>query len=90
MKLQKTDEVTVLVERFLEEKVLGIRHHRDLTHLAYAVVAWCDYIVSWNFRHFVNYRTINRVNAVVKDYNYGSVFIVTPETFIGEQYHEID
>ena len=90
VKLPKTDDVTDLVERFLEGKVLGSRHHRDLTHIAYAVVARCDYIVSWNFRHFVNYRTINRVGAVIKEYNYGGVFIVTPETFTGERYHEID
>ena len=88
--LPETMEVENLVNIFLAEKVLGERHQSDLMHLAYAVVARCDYIVSWNFRHFVNYRTIKRVNAVVKDYNYGGVFIVTPETFIGEQYHEID
>jgi len=90
VKLQKSDDVTFLVECFLEEKVLGSRHHRDLTHIAYAVVARCDYIVSWNFKHFVNFRTISRVSAVVKEYNYGGVFIVTPETFTGERYNEID
>jgi len=91
IKLQKTDDVSTLVNRFLEEKVLGSRHHRDLSHIAYAVAAHCDYIVSWNFKHFVNYRTISRVSAIVKEYNYGGVFIVSPETFTGERrYHEID
>ena len=88
--IQETTEIENLVNIFIAEKVLGERHQNDLTHISFAVVARCDYIVSWNFRHFVNYRTINRVGTVLKEYNYGSVFIVTPETFTGEQYHEID
>ncbi|MCL2348336.1 MAG: hypothetical protein FWC50_08755 [Planctomycetaceae bacterium] len=33
---------------------------------------------------------IGRLSAVLKEYNHGSVFIVTPETFTGERDHEID
>ena len=88
--LPETTEVENLVDVFLSEKVLGQKHYRDLSHIAYAVVARCDYIVSWNFKHFVNFRTISRVSVIVKEYNYGGVFIVSPETFTGERYHEID
>ena len=83
-------EVENLAHVFLARKVLAPQHHRDLLHIAHAVVARCDYIVSWNFKHFVNYRTINRVRNAVKEYNYGDVSIVTPETFTGERFHEID
>jgi predicted nucleic acid-binding protein len=89
--LQKTNDVSFLVEQFFEKNVLGNRHYNDLTHIAYAIAARCDYIISWNFRHFVNYRTISRVSAIVKEFNYGGgTFIVSPETFVGEHYHEIN
>jgi hypothetical protein len=89
-RLPESLEVENLANVFLARKVLAPQNHRDLLHIAHAVVARCDYIVSWNFKHFVNYRTINRVKNAVKEYNYGDVSIVTPETFTGEQFHEID
>jgi predicted nucleic acid-binding protein len=88
--LPESLEAGNLADILLSKKVLAQRHHRDLLHMAYAIVARCDYIISWNFTHFVNFRTISRVSAVAKEYNNGSVFIVSPETFTGERFHEID
>lgn len=82
--LSESSEVNELIETFIEEKVLDAKHYRDLAHIAYAVVARCDYIVSWNFKHFVNPDTISRVNAVNRDYNYGIAYIVSPHVFTGE------
>jgi len=89
-RLPESLEVENLAGVLLSKNVLAKKHHRDLLHIAYAIVARCDYIISWNFAHFVNFRTIRRVSAVAKEYNNGSVFIVSPETFTGERFHEID
>lgn len=88
--LQKSSDVDSLVKRYLEESVLGAKHFRDLTHIAHAVVARCDCIVSWNFEHFVNVRTIKRVNMVNVACNYGTILIVSPQAIIGEKADEND
>ena len=83
-------EVDVLVAAYLSENVLSDRHVRDLTHIAYAVIARCDCITSWNFKHFVNVRTIKRVNTVNAANNYGTILIVSPQAIVGEKADEND
>lgn len=83
-------EAQRLADLYVESGVLGSKHIRDLTHIAYAVVARCDYIISWNFEHFVNTKTISRVNAVNRLNNYSDVFIVSPHPILGERPHEDD
>jgi len=88
--LPESQEVNDLVRTYIEEKVLDAKHYRDLTHIAYAVIARCDYIVSWNFKHFVNPNTISRVNTVNRMYNYSAAYIVSPHVFTGELTDEND
>ena len=77
-----------LARLYLEEGVLGARHIKDLTHIAYAVSARCDYIMSWNMKHFVRIQTISRVNAVNAAYHYPNIFIATPIIITGEIDHD--
>ena len=71
-----------LVEMYIAEGVLAAQHHNDLSHIAYAVVADCDFIVSWNFKHFVNERTPTRVNVVNAKHEYRAVTILSPSAFM--------
>jgi D-alanine-D-alanine ligase-like ATP-grasp enzyme len=75
-------ELTLL---YKDNNVLHSRHIRDLTHIAYAVVMRCDYVVSWNFKHFVNLEVIDRVKKVNDSQNYVSPFICSPYYFTGER-----
>ncbi|OGO85052.1 MAG: hypothetical protein A2Y22_06200 [Clostridiales bacterium GWD2_32_59] len=52
-------------------------------HIAYAVVNNIDYIVSWNFKHFVNIKTINMVNSINMVLGYRQVQIVPPSMLLG-------
>ena len=79
-----------LAELYVKAGVLTPRHIRDLMHIAYAAVNRCDYIVSWNMKHFVKARTISRVHAVNLANNYFSPFIVTPVVILGDKSHEDD
>lgn len=84
VELNETEDVLNLADLYIVQGVLGVKHRRDLTHIAYAVASECDYIISWNFEHFVNHRTIQRVNAVNLVNNYRSVEIVIPPIITGE------
>jgi hypothetical protein len=81
-------EVLALADIYVRAGVLNAKHIRDLTHIAYAVVNRCDYIVSWNFEHFVNDKIMTKVNDVNKLNNYANVIIITPTTIIGGNFHD--
>jgi hypothetical protein len=88
--IPESQEAKDLALLYIEEGVLGKRHIKDLTHIAYAVLARCDYIISWNFKHFVNVRTISLVNAANHANNYPSVIIASPIIITGEIHNEND
>lgn len=90
IQLPENEEALELADLYVEAGVLSARHFRDLTHIAYAVLAKCDYIVSWNFNHFTNIRTISRVNDVNQDNRYPSIDIVPPPFITGEDGYDRD
>ena len=87
--LPKNDEAENLAWIYTVDGVLSQANIDDLRHVAYAVVARCDYVVSWNMRHLANAKTEIRVNQVNTKENYAKIVIVTPEHFTkGDTYAE--
>ena len=85
--LPPNDEAENLAWIYTIDGVLSQANINDLRHVAYAVVARCDYVVSWNMWHLANARTETRVNRVNADENYTKISITTPEHFTqGEMY----
>ena len=56
----------------------------DCLHIAFAVAYDCDIIVSWNFKHLVNYRTVSEVKIVNAINNYREINIVSPTMLLEE------
>lgn len=77
-------EADNLASLYVDQGVLSENHIEDLMHVAYAVVAHCDYVISWNMKHLVRAHTISRVNEVNFHNNYQNIFIATPIIIIGE------
>ena len=90
IRVSENIEALALADIYAQKGVLGMQNIRDLTHIAYAVVNRCDYIVSWNFEHFVREKIMSRVNVVNLLNNYRSIIIITPTTIIGGQYNDHD
>ena len=80
--LQETDEVIELATRYLDAGVLQRKSFDDCQHIAYACVNNCDMIVSWNFKHMVNIRTISGVKSVNALAGYKEMPIYTPTMLI--------
>jgi predicted nucleic acid-binding protein len=74
-------EAENLARIYAADGVLSQAKINDLRHVAYAVAARCDYVVSWNMKHLANDRTEMRVNAVNAKEYYTKISIVTPEHF---------
>lgn len=89
-RIPKSQEVRTLTKLYTDEGVLSERNLDDLTHIAYAVIARCDYIISWNMKHMVRIPIINRVNAVNFSRNYQNINITTPLLITGDTPNEND
>ncbi|MCL1793933.1 MAG: type II toxin-antitoxin system VapC family toxin [Oscillospiraceae bacterium] len=76
--LEETDEINNLADEYVNSGVLPKKSTDDCLHMAYAVVTNCDIIISWNFKHLVNYRTINKVKVVNTVNHYKEISIISP------------
>lgn len=81
---QVDGETEQLAERIIALGVLKQKNLDDCIHIAAAVLANCDYIVSWNFKHMVNVKTINGVRAITNLAGYRSIDIISPTMMIGD------
>jgi predicted nucleic acid-binding protein len=80
--LKETDEIFALADEYIKGGVLGKKSRDDCLHIAYAVIYNCDIIVSWNFRHLVNFKTINKVKIINAINMYKEIAIVSPTMLV--------
>ena len=76
--LERTEVINRLAEEYIKNGVLSENRLADCLHIAFAVVNNCDIIVSWNFKHLVNVKTINKVKVVNAINHYKEISIVPP------------
>jgi len=76
--LQITPEVDELAQEIINRAILRPKSLDDCTHIAAAILNNCDIIVSWNFKHLVNIRTINGVREIVVSRYYKPIDIYSP------------
>jgi hypothetical protein len=80
--LQETQETIALADEYLKHGVLKPKSRDDCRHIAIATIVGCKYIISWNFKHFVNIKTINKVQAVNKLLDYSEINILPPSMML--------
>jgi predicted nucleic acid-binding protein len=81
--VDESDTHKQLAQVYLSNGVLGKKSEDDLRHIAVAVLSDCRYILSWNFKHFVNPKTIAAVNYINYKNNLPPIDILSPEVFLG-------
>jgi len=72
------DEARSLADEYINAEVLGEASIADALHVAAATVANADLILSWNFRHIVNYDRIRGFNSVNVRMGYRAMTILSP------------
>lgn len=85
IRVRLTEEATELAKAYLAHGVIGPGSLADALHVALATVNGADVLVSWNFRHIVNYGRIRLFNAVNLEQGYGLVEIRTPREVLYEE-----
>ncbi|MDQ1256691.1 MAG: hypothetical protein QG656_1290 [Candidatus Hydrogenedentes bacterium] len=83
--LEPSDEADALQQAYMDAEILSSIHSRDAFHVASATVSGCAMIVSWNFRHIVNYRRVPLYNAVNVGAGYTPITICSPLEVVGDE-----
>ena len=79
----ETDEDTVeLAEKFIDFGILKQKSFDDCQHIAAAILAGCDIITSWNFKHIVNIKTVRGVKVITTLEGYKDLLIYPPSVLI--------
>jgi hypothetical protein len=72
------DEARELSNHYIKEKIVTVKSLTDTRHIAVATINRADILVSWNFKHIVNYKLIRLYNSVNLKYGYPMLEIRTP------------
>jgi hypothetical protein len=71
-----------LAETYINEKILGKSSLNDAYHIAIATVNRLDVLVSWNFKHIVNYDKIKLFNSINLRLGYPVIEIRSPKDLL--------
>ena len=84
--IESETKVEDLAREFIQLGILKEKSIDDCKHIATALLAKCDIIVSWNFKHVVNDKTIEGVKAISKTKGFDGIKIYCPSILTGGDY----
>ena len=77
-----TDDASDIAQQIIDMGILTKKSYDDCQHIAAAVVAECNCIISWNFKHIVNIKTIHGVRAITNLTGYKTIDILSPTVLL--------
>jgi predicted nucleic acid-binding protein len=77
-----TSEMSDVAQQIIDMKILTQKSYDDCQHIAAAVIYGCDCIISWNFKHIVNIKTIRGVRAITNLKGYKPLEILNPSVLL--------
>lgn len=81
-----TDEKMLeLADKFIDFGILKQKCIEDCQHIAAALLAECDIITSWNFKHIVNVKTIKGVKVITTLEGYKDLLIYPPSVLLEDE-----
>jgi hypothetical protein len=74
-----------LAQKYIAEGALTIKQKTDAEHIAMATILKVDSLVSWNFKHMVNFFRLKQYNSINLKYGYSIIDIRTPKEVTYEE-----
>ena len=81
-RIDSNDEIEEIAAQIIRLKILKEKSIDDCMHIGTAIVSGCDYLISWNFKHMVNVKTIKGVRAITNLLGYNSIDIIQPTMLV--------
>jgi predicted nucleic acid-binding protein len=75
----KYEDADLLASKYIEFKAISKKFYNDALHIAIATINNCDVLVSWNFKHIVNYQRILLYNSINLMFGYKQIEIRIPK-----------
>ena len=72
-----TDEVHTTAEAVVKNGIVSDKNYNDSLHIACAISNGCDCLISYNYKHLVNIKTIKGARAISNLRGYGNIDIVS-------------
>jgi predicted nucleic acid-binding protein len=72
-----------IADKVIDLGILKQKSYEDCQHIAAAIVSGCDAVVSWNFKHIVNHKTMQGVKALTALEGRSDLLIYTPPALLG-------
>jgi hypothetical protein len=86
----EVSEAAVLLQQaYLSTGIVDRRWEADALHVAVATVRDCRLIVSWNFKHIVNFQKIPLYNGVNLSRGFAAIAIHSPQEVIEHEDQDI-
>ncbi|MCL6100600.1 MAG: type II toxin-antitoxin system VapC family toxin [Bacteroidetes bacterium] len=76
--IEISNGVLELRDAYLNARIVSKKYSNDALHVAFATISECLIIVSWNFKHIVNFEKIPLYNAINIISGYKQVAIHSP------------
>lgn len=74
-----------VARQLIDMGILTRKSFDDCLHIAAAVIQGCDCIISWNFKHLVNIKTIRGVRAITSLGGYKNIEICNPSVLLNHE-----
>jgi predicted nucleic acid-binding protein len=72
------DNISKVADSILDFGILRQKSYDDCQHIAAALVTGCDAILSWNFKHIINHKTVEGVKTIATLKGYSDLQVYTP------------
>lgn len=80
--LEITKAASEVAEKIVEMGILSQKSFDDCQHIGAAIAFGCDCIISWNFKHIVNVKTIRGIRAITNLEGYKMIEIWNPSVLL--------
>lgn len=83
--LQINNETEIISNKIINLGILSNKSKDDANHISIAIVGNCDCILSWNFKHIVNIKTIKSIRSITNLSGYKPIEIWQPSVLLDEK-----
>ena len=80
--IQINDKIEEIALQIIVMGILTKKSYDDCQHIAAAIISECDCIISWNFKHIVNIKTIRGVRAITNLKGHKPIEILNPSVLL--------